>query len=217
MGGVGCRGVESSKGHGHGRLPNGWAPSGQSSAGTVRRVRTSSAPPPAALRTAGLPRPGRHRWPVHQNATPGRHGAAGDTRPGKNCYSGTADGGGAPRRLFPDWGRREGIPVSLRRVRLARRVHIRNWDDDEVDVHLDWDGLGTTLELNELDAALRRLRAACPHIRWRIRYYEHELGVYADIEVPVEHVSQGERLLQFFERNGGRWPTGRYTRGPGSR
>ena len=95
---------------------------------------------------------------------------------------------------------------TCRRVRLRQRVHIRNWDDDGVDVHLDWSDLMTGFDHDELDDALRRLRLACPHIRWRIAYHEHELGVYADIVVPDEQVPQAERLADVLERNGGRWP-----------
>lgn len=73
--------------------------------------------------------------------------------------------------------------------------------DDESDVFLDWDDLITPeYTIEELEVLVRQLSAVAPHIRWRIRWHDHDLGAYPTLAVPTDQFREAEFILDLRER-----------------
>lgn len=68
--------------------------------------------------------------------------------------------------------------------------------DDELDSYLDWEELSIDEDEEKLLRLVDRLKKAAPHIRWRVRTEEHELGPYDTLCVPEEQVQEAEFLLK---------------------
>jgi len=51
----------------------------------------------------------------------------------------------------------------------------------------------------ELECVYNDLKVIAPHIKWRISYCDHDLGVYSVLEVPEDFLSEAEYIIKKYE------------------
>lgn len=54
------------------------------------------------------------------------------------------------------------------------------------------------MKLEEADNLLQELNERAPHIRWKVAWHDHELGVYKTLEVPDEQAEEAQEILDIY-------------------